>query len=247
MRKRFVLVVVAIIVVGGVIAGSVWHSRGGSQPVHRPATKNLKPATKQPSFDKKLYSLTDPASPWVIVNKQHPLNPVSYAPGDLTSVGNGQQMRAEAAGQLQKMFAGAKTAGYDLIADSAYRSYDTQVSTYGSIVKGYRQTYADTVSARPGFSEHQTGWAVDIGTGACHVQDCFGDTPGGQWAQNNAYAYGFILRYPASLTSITGYSNEAWHFRYVGPVLATEMHNEHVQTLEQFFNVTGGTTYISAR
>jgi D-alanyl-D-alanine carboxypeptidase len=177
------------------------------------------------------------------VNKQHALSPLTYAPADLTSVGNDQQMRADAAVALQHMFSDAHAAGYTLLADSGYRSYDKQIDTYNSITKAYGQTYADTVSARPGFSEHQTGWAMDIGSDACHVQDCFGQTPAGQWAADNAYKYGFILRYPASLTEITGYSNETWHFRYVGTVLSNEMHTEGVQTLEQFFNVTGGTNY----
>ncbi len=214
-------------------------------PAHRSSTTKQTVVKTPPAFDKTQYSLTDPASPWVIVNKQHPLNPTSYAPSDLVAVGNGQQMRAEAAVALHQMFTDATTAGYTLVADSGYRSYNTQVSTYGSIVKAYGQNYADTVSARPGFSEHQTGWAVDIGSGGCHVQDCFGDTPDGQWAQANAYKYGFILRYPPSLTAITGYSNEAWHFRYVGLVLAAELHKENVLTLEQFFAVTGGTTYLN--
>ena len=177
------------------------------------------------------------------MNKQHPITPTSYAPADLTSVGNGQQMRAEAAGALQHMFSDAQTAGYTLIADSGYRSYSTQINTYDSIVKAEGQSQADTVSARPGFSEHQTGWAVDLGTGDCHVADCFGDTPGGQWTQANAYKYGFLLRYPDALTDITGYSHEAWHFRYVGPALAEELHKQNVLTLEQFFDISGGTTY----
>jgi D-alanyl-D-alanine carboxypeptidase len=245
MQRKLLLVSTGVVLLGGVVAFSVWHMRGGSTPIHRTTSKNPTPSVTEPTFNKKQYSLTDPASPWAIVNKQHPLNPVGYAPTDLTSVGNGQQMRAEAASSLQKMFTDAATAGYTLIADSGYRSYNTQVSTYNSIVKAYGQSYADTVSARPGFSEHQTGWAVDIGTGSCHVQDCFGDTAGGKWTQDNAYKYGFLLRYPQSLTAITGYSNEAWHFRYIGVPLATELHNKNVLTLEQFFNVTGGTIYKS--
>lgn len=246
MKRKLWVVAIVIIAVVGVGIFSVMHQQKLAPQPKKPVTHTASKTTKQqPTFNKKQYSLTDPASPWVVVNKQHPLNPVNYAPSDLTSVGNSQQMRAEAATELQKMFSDAKTAGYTLVADSGYRSYDTQVSTYGSIVKGYGQTYADTVSARPGFSEHQTGWAVDIGTGACHVQDCFGDTTGGKWTQTNAYKYGFILRYPQSLTNITGYSNEAWHFRYVGTALSTEMHQQNIQTLEQFFNVTGGTTYIA--
>lgn len=241
-RMRF-LIVTGVIVVLLALGGVVIAHRPDLTSPHSTTAKNSTTPSSQPAFDKKQYSLTDPTSPWVIVNKQHPLTPLSYAPSDLTAVGNGQELRAEAATALQKMFADASAAGFTLSADSGYRSYSTQVSTYSSVVKAYGQTYADTVSARPGYSEHQTGWAVDIGTGSCHVQDCFEDTPGGKWAQANAYKYGFMLRYPAALTSITGYSNEAWHFRYVGPALSTELHNTNIQTLEQFFNVSGGATY----
>lgn len=152
-------------------------------------------------------------------------------------------MRAEAAASLSKMFSDAQAAGYTLVADSGYRSYDYQVSVYNRYVKEWGQTYTDTVSARPGYSEHQTGWAVDIGTDGCHVSDCFGDTAGGKWAQANAYKYGFLLRYPPELTNITGYSNEAWHFRYVGTDLSNELRAANIKTLEEFFNVSGGTTY----
>jgi D-alanyl-D-alanine carboxypeptidase len=250
--KRKLLVLFGVVVLlTAVVSGCVIYAKHGSTPNHKNSTHKTPPAAQQKStaqqtgFDTTQFSTTDPASPWVVVNKQHPVTPSTYAPADLTSVGNGQQMRAEAATALQKLFTDAQTAGYTLLADSAYRSYNTQVSTYASIVKSYGQTYADTVSARAGFSEHQTGWAVDIGTGSCHVADCFGDTPGGKWAQDNAYKYGFLLRYPDNLTNITGYSHEAWHFRYVGVVLSTELHQQNVNTLEQFFGVTGGTTYIS--
>ncbi len=196
-----------------------------------------------PAFNKQLYSTTDPASLWVIVNKQHPIAPQTYAPSDLVTVGNGQRMRAEAATALLKMFADAKTAGYSLEADSGYRSYSDQVAAHTSLVKAYGETYTDTVSARPGYSEHQTGWAVDLGTGSCRIDSCFGDLPAGKWTQANAYKYGFILRYRAADTNLTGYSAEAWHFRYVGPRLAGEMHKQGITTLEQFFGVSGGTTY----
>ena len=214
-------------------------------PVYHQTTPPPASITTPPpsTFDKHRYSTTDPTSPWVVVNKQHSINPTNYAPADLVSVGNSQQMRAEAAQALQHMFSDAQAAGYTLVADSGYRSYNTQVSTYSGYVKQWGQEYTDTVSARPGYSEHQTGWAVDIGTENCHVSDCFGDTAGGKWAAANAYKYGFLLRYPSDLTDITGYSNETWHFRYVGPLLADELHKENVLTLEQFFDIPGGTTY----
>jgi D-alanyl-D-alanine carboxypeptidase len=240
MKRRLVFIASGVVAVAAAIVLFVLYLHPAAKPVQK---TNTRATITKSTFNKHQYALTDPASPWVIVNKQHPIDPASYAPTDLASVGNGQQMRAEAATALQHMFTDAAATGYTLVADSAYRSYGTQVTTYGSIAKAYGQDYADTVSARPGYSEHQTGWAVDIGTGTCHVQDCFGDTPGGKWAQANAYKYGFILRYPASLTSVTGYSNEAWHFRYVGTTLSNELHAEHIQTLEQFFAITGGTTY----
>ena len=217
------------------------------QPEQTASTTNT-PATTtpDPAFDKKRQSTTDPSSVWVIVNKQHPITPQTYAPPDLTSVGNGQRMRAEAATALLHMFSDAKAAGFTLVADSGYRSYSDQVAAYGSIAKAYGQTYADTVSARPGYSEHQTGWAVDIGSGNCNVADCFGDLPAGKWSQANAYKYGFILRYTQADSSVTGYSAEAWHFRYVGTALSNKLHQQHIATLEQFFDVSGGTTYKPA-
>lgn len=249
-KRSMILVSVWIVLLVSLGGVSAW----GYERYLMPKPKSTSSATTQQQstqskqatttgFDKTKYSTTDPASLWVVVNKQHPLNPIDYTPPDLTSIGNGQQMRAEAASSLKSMFADATAAGFSLVADSGYRSYDLQVTTYNSIAKSYGTTYADTVSAHPGYSEHQTGWAVDIGTSSCHVGDCFADTPGGKWATANAYKYGFILRYPESLTNITGYSNEAWHFRYIGTALSTEMHNQNVQTLEQFFNIKGGTTY----
>lgn len=208
--------------------------------------KTTPPATATvPSFNKSRYSKTDPASIWVVVNKQNALTPLTYAPVDLTSVGHGQYLRAEAAQALSAMIAGAKAAGLVLTPASGYRSYATQVSVYNNEVKAFGQSVADSESARPGYSEHQTGWAIDLGSGACSIQDCFGDTPGGKWAIANAYIYGFILRYPANLSDVTGYRNETWHFRYVGPLLAGEMHKQKIQTLEQFFEIPGGPAYKS--
>jgi D-alanyl-D-alanine carboxypeptidase len=241
-KKPYLIIAIAVVV--AFAAGFVAFKRNEKTPLTADSTRSTSQTeSAKSSFDKNRYSTTDPSSPWVVVNKQHPLSPITYAPTDLASVGNGQQMRAEAATALSRMFNDAQSAGFTLVADSGYRSYSYQVSVYNGYVKQWGQTYTDTVSAHPGYSEHQTGWAVDIGTGSCHVEDCFVDTPAGKWAQANAYKYGFILRYPPALTDITGYSNEAWHFRYVGPVLSNELHTENVQTLEQFFGITGGNTY----
>lgn len=249
MRKRMSARAAIVILLILCLVCFVWTQHAAAPSSHTvqspPPTTTHQSAEQQPGFDKSKYSLTDPSSPWVIVNKQHPISPQTYAPNDLVSVGNGQRMRAEAATALSNMFAGAKTAGYTLVADSGYRSYSDQVAAYGSLVKAYGQTYADTVSARPGYSEHQTGWAVDIGIpgGHCSLNDCFGDLPEGKWLAANSYQYGFILRYTQTDSPVTGYSAEAWHFRFVGTLLSEELHKENIPTLEQFFGVSGGAVY----
>jgi D-alanyl-D-alanine carboxypeptidase len=155
------------------------------------------------------------------------------------------QLRQATASSVEAMFADAKTAGLSLMLSSGYRSYDYQVKLYGGYVSSIGQASADTQSARPGYSEHQTGLALDIEplSKTCELQQCFAGTPEGTWLVANAYKYGFLLRYTDALTSVTGYEGEPWHYRYVGVELATELHSHNVATLEQFFGVTGGTNY----
>jgi len=193
--------------------------------------------TQEPAFDKTQHSIDDPGSIWVVVNKTRPLKPIEYAPTDLTAVGNGQLMRKEAAGALASLIAGAKAQGLTIAADSGYRSYATQVSVYNNEVKTYGQATADSESAKPGTSEHQTGWAVDVGGGGCNITDCFGNTAEGKWVAAHAYEYGFIVRYTADKVNVTGYRAEPWHIRYIGTDLSQEMHKQGVTTLEEFFGL----------
>ncbi len=212
----------------------------------RTATSSPTPTpTPTPTFDKTQFSIDDPSSDWVVVNKTRPLNPKNYTPplAALAFPGGAGQMRPEAAAALQQAFADYQAqTGDTLKVISPYRSYTTQVSTYNGWVNRLGQAQADRQSARPGFSEHQTGLAVDIDTGA---DQGFGATPPGMWLAANMYRYGFILRYPDGLESITGYEYEPWHFRYVGVPLATEMHDTGVQTLEQFFGLPAAPDYTS--
>ena len=204
----------------------------------------IAPTPKVPNsnFDKRVHSLSDPTSIWVVVNKQRALKPLDYAPTDLTNIGNAQTMRAEAADRLKQLFQDAKKAGYTLIAESGYRSYASQERIYNSELKGFGRAKADSESARPGYSEHQTGWAVDIGSPGCY-EDCFGTKPASKWLLDNAYKYGFLLRYPHDKTAVTGYRNEPWHFRYVGVELSNEMRKQKVTTLEEFFNLQRAPDY----
>lgn len=183
-------------------------------------------------------SHNNPASIDVVVNKKHCLVPLSYAPPDLVTT-NGATLSAKAAGAFNKMFAAAAAAGQPFIVSSSYRSYQTQVSTYNYWVSVNGQAGADTVSARPGFSEHQTGFVIDVGAGSC-ILDCFGGTSQYKWFQANAADFGFIQRYYAGYEHITGYAGEEWHYRYVGPEVAKDMKARDIKTLEQYWNIEGG-------
>ncbi|PJJ70787.1 D-alanyl-D-alanine carboxypeptidase [Diaminobutyricimonas aerilata] len=200
--------------------------------------------TPTPTFDSSAQSIDDPNSTWVVVNKLRPLNPADYTPGDLVDVpvpfANPPQLRREASDAVVAMFATASAeAGLQMQSQSAYRSYPTQVTVYNRYVSERGQAGADLTSARPGHSEHQTGLSIDISSvpANCSLAACFGETPHGQWLAANAYRFGFILRYPADKTPVTGYEYEPWHFRYVGVPLATEMHTKGITTLEEFFGL----------
>lgn len=222
---------------------SVPDSVPAEQVVNKPEKPAENPQPAPQAFNRTMYSTSDPSSPWVVVNKQHPLQPLSYAPSDLVGVGSGQLMRSEAASALSTLLQASAQAGQSMSALSGYRSYATQSAVYNNYVRTDGQASADTYSARPGHSEHQTGLAVDVGNGTCNLYACFGNTAAGQWLAANAHLYGFIIRYPDGKTAITGYQYEPWHLRYVGVDLATEMQSKKISTLEEFFGITGGTVY----
>lgn len=191
-------------------------------------------------FDRKRHSTTDPSSIWLVVNKKHPIAPVDYQP-EITLV-RGYQVATAAAGPLERLLSAGDQRDLGLKIGSAYRSYGYQTSVYQATVAARGAAGADQVSARPGHSEHQTGLGVDIVTpaGSCHFERCFGETPAGRWLAQDAWRFGFIVRYPPGARAITGYAPEPWHLRYVGRPLAAELRKQHVATLEEFFGVTGG-------
>lgn len=118
---------------------------------------------------------------------------------------------------------------------SGYRSYNYQDTLYNnySAVSGVEG--ADTYSARPGHSEHQTGLCFDLNS----VDDSFANTPEGKWIDQNAYRYGFIVRYPKGKESITGYQYESWHLRYVGVELASKLYNNGDWiTMEEYYGIS---------
>ena len=164
----------------------------------------------------------------LIVNKKYPL-PKTY--------NKGEDPKARAA--FEKMAAAAKPEGFELVAFSGFRSYEYQTTLYTNYVKRDGQEQADRYSARPGYSEHQTGLAFDIGELGKEdlwLTSEFGETPAGQWLLDHAHEYGFILRYPKGKEDITGFMYESWHFRYLGVELATKVKNKGV-TLEEYLEL----------
>ena len=199
-------------------------------------------------------STTEPESPWVVVNKQRPLYPIKYIPKDLVApqFGSlnanpyGRKLRKEASTAAYKLATAMKAAGKgSLIIQSAYRSYTEQSTIHDRQVKRYGKKAGEALAARPGYSEHQTGWAMDVsarGQG-CQIRVCFGQTKAGLWLAANAYKYGFIIRYPNFATPTTGYQYDPWHLRYVGVGLARVMHDDDVHTLEKFFGLPAAPNY----
>lgn len=126
----------------------------------------------------------------------------------------------------------AADAGLDIYSHSDYRSYDFQIKIYNSMVSGYSKEYADTVSARPGYSEHQTGYTIDCNT----PDNSFADTKEGKWLARHCAEYGFIIRYPLGKEEITGYDYESWHIRYVGREAAEEIMSQGI-ALEEYLDI----------
>lgn len=187
--------------------------------------------------------LDSPDSLTVLVNKHRPLSPIDYTPTDLVAF-DGVQLRAQAAEAATRMFAVAAAAGAPMTALSGYRSYATQQVTYQGWVAQYGQEQADVASARPGYSEHQTGLALDIGTGgSCDLQVCFKDTPAGLWAAEHAHKFGFVVRYPWWHHETTGYWYESWHLRYIGEDEAELFRQSGFPTLEEFWGAGAAPSY----
>jgi len=237
--------VAALVLVSGCIASPAQPGAAASPgpTAHAPSggkAASAKPVAA-PEFDRHAYSVTKASSLWVIVNKKHPLHPIQYQPH--VSIVDGRQVDRRMAPALKDLLAGSKQAGNPLQVVSGYRSYSYQQSVFGSLAAEEGEASAKMWSAKPGYSEHQTGLAADLGLAnrsTCSLQSCFGTTKGGRWLAANAWRYGFVIRYTKANTKITGYEPEPWHVRYVGKPLAAELRATHATSLEEFFGVTGG-------
>ncbi len=165
----------------------------------------------------------------LIANKTYSL-PSTYDPGDLL---------AECKQAFMQMAYDAHYKdGINLEGISGYRSYATQNRIYNNYVAADGKAEADTYSARPGHSEHQSGLALDVNS----VESSFAYTAEARWIAANCYKYGFILRYPYGKTDKTGYIYEPWHIRYVGVEIATKIHNSGL-CLEEYYGITSKYNY----
>lgn len=171
----------------------------------------------------------------MLVNKYYFLTE-DYEPTDLVTLSNtyntgtNNRLRRDAANAFIKMADAALLDNIVLKNASGYRDYKYQVTLYNNYVNRDGKQAADTYSARPGFSEHQTGLATDINT----IDNSFENTDEFKWLSKNAHKYGFILRFPKDKEKITGYEYEPWHYRYVGKSVASQIKEENL-TLEEYY------------
>lgn len=188
-------------------------------------TTGLWKANSKVSNKGSYYSLQGKYDEIVVANKHYPMSK-DYYPGE----------NATAKAAFLKLIAQMKEEGYAISDNySGFRSYATQAQLYQSYVNQEGQTAADRYSARPGYSEHQTGLAFDvIGTDGQLVED----SSAAQWLLEHAPDYGFVVRYPRGKESITGYMHEKWHLRYIGKeakdIAASGL------TLEEYYGFDGG-------
>lgn len=199
------------------------------------------------SYYQDAYIIANPDAYNCIVNRKYNL-PSDYVPEDLVKVSvpfaqrseEVKYMRKDANDALTEMFNAAKEeAGHELYGASGYRSYAIQTSLFnGNAQRKGSIEVANKVSALPGQSEHQLGLAMDITAKSMNftLTEDFYNTPEGKWVTENCYRFGFIIRYPADKTEITGYLYEPWHCRYVGKDLAKEL-SESGLTMEEYYGL----------
>lgn len=232
--KRTYLVMASIMVVLVAIIGAFTFDTKANQPT-------LEHLAKPKLIDKKQSPLL------IVVNKKHPL-PESYNPyhGSLEdSNASGIGLLPEANKAKNKIIEAMQKAGFPIADEvSGYRSFKYQTQLYNNYVADQGKKKADTFSARPGYSDHQTGLAFDLlGTKG----DLPTDDKMYSWLENNAYKYGIIIRFPRNETKKTGYMGEEWHLRYIGVKYATQMHDKNIETLEEFTGIRGGDYNVNTK
>ena len=173
----------------------------------------------------------------ILVNKYYSL-PEKYAPEDVVSMSStyaypNNSIRSEVYEAFKEMSSKAKEEKISLIANSSYRDYNSQKEIYDEYADKNGKEYADKYAARPDFSEHQSGLALDIFTPGYGMKN-FDNSDAFKWLTANSYKYGFILRYPDGKENITGYAYESWHYRYLGKDLARKVYESGL-TFDEYY------------
>ena len=173
----------------------------------------------------------------ILVNKFNYLSK-EFIPDDLVTMGlefaySGKEIRSEVYSAFKRLVRDAKKEGLTIIANSTYRSYENQEIVYNQKKDSLGTIEADLVATHPGYSEHQTGLAIDVSTiGA--TTETFDTTDEYRWLEENAHKYGFILRYPKGKEHLTGIEYESWHYRYVGIDMAKKIKEENI-TFDEYY------------
>ena len=181
----------------------------------------------------------------VLVNKKNMLDS-SYVPLKMYVVDENENnfhqfkdaslkpmLRSDIKEYVDKLINDAQGLGLPIIVDSGYRSYNYQQVVLDALINE-KGDEAFKLVALPGASEHQTGLTLDIFNKLNNNKNTFKDTDTAKWLENNAYRFGFILRYPEDKVKVTGYSYEAWHFRYVGKEIAKYVYENNI-TFEEYY------------
>ena len=173
----------------------------------------------------------------MLVNKYHYLDEF-YRPDDLVRVSPSfafanVYLIERAYSAFRDLANEARGDGFTIVIISGHRSFVNQRTIWENLRDVQGITRADEIAARPGHSEHQSGFAIDVADFHDH-SDRFGDTEAYQWMRINAHRFGFILRYPSELKHITGYTYEPWHFRYVGIETAERILNKGI-TFDEYY------------
>lgn len=194
------------------------------------------------NLDLEVYTNTkeveDANSLLVLVNKYNHL-PKNYKPSDLVyldgAYGNKVPMRSVLKDEFIKLQESAKKEiNINLMPTTAFRDESFQTTLYNNYVAKEGVAKADTYSARPSYSEHQTGLAIDLkNTSLTNIRLTDENY---KWLEDNAYKYGFIIRFPKDKEDITLYQFENWHIRYVGKDVAKIIHDNNL-TLEEYIDL----------
>ena len=245
------LICSCIVLIMGVIL--IWPTDGGREETdtesetdtqNESETQALIP--EPPTFrtdlsDYESYMNASSESYLILVNKQNTIG-ADYIPEGLVRVKDAKKnidLVETAAKALEAMFIEMRAEGFDdIFVTSAYRSYAYQSGLFDtyinqemaaapSISREEAKARVLRYSAYPGTSEHQTGLCVDLMTNSMReLDETFADHPVYDWLRENAWKFGFILRFPADKVPLTGYDFEPWHYRFVGRQAAYEIHTE---------------------